>query len=305
MSSTLAQKPKPSIRAYKTQYAFNNSFYTYRTRVVNFQNVGTLTPVAGATASNCPRGRVLYEKGSKLYPGANPGVSTYMVGVYDPVTFLSGYIDPASKVFTPMNEGKPHTTVILDAEGDIIFGKNPDNGETDQGPGVFTLANSYFGANVDASGNLLVMGDTGIVGNTDISGSLVVWGPGTFHDDVEIKGNLTCRGNITQIDLTDMTSEQLSVTNNGTGPALIVNQLGANDIMNIKDDGVSVMFIKDGGNVGFGKTNPAYTVDVNGILNALRIYENGFPLIPTGSVMEFAGASAPSGWFFCDGTAVS
>jgi hypothetical protein len=33
-----------------------------------------------------------------------------------------------------------------------------------------------------------------------------------------------------------------------------------------------------GGNVGIGKTNPAYTLDVNGILNASQILQNGAPL---------------------------
>jgi microcystin-dependent protein len=127
----------------------------------------------------------------------------------------------------------------------------------------------------------------------------------TVNDDVEIKGNLTCRGNITQIDLTDMTSEQLSITNNGTGPALVVNQIGPEDVMNIQDDGTSALIVKDGGNVGINTTTPAYKLDVNGTSNATSVFQASALLVPTGSIMAFISTSAPSGWLICDGSAVS
>ena len=73
----------------------------------NFVTIGTLTAVSGATAANCPKGRVLRENGRKLYPSANPGVTTYLVGVFDDKTFLNGFIDPNSAVFAPFNTDKP------------------------------------------------------------------------------------------------------------------------------------------------------------------------------------------------------
>ena len=90
-----------SRRAYVAATAFNNNFYTYtlNNSAVNDQPVGQLKPVAGATAGNCPAGRILRETGRKLYPGsANPGVTTLLVAVYDNISLLTGSIDPNSPV---------------------------------------------------------------------------------------------------------------------------------------------------------------------------------------------------------------
>jgi len=67
-------------------------------------------------------------------------------------------------------------------------------------------------------------------------------------------------------------------------------------------------------NVGIYKTptNANHKFDVNGTLNADKIYENSFQssavigtfqLIPAGSIIAFGGSSgaAPSGWLLCDG----
>jgi microcystin-dependent protein len=274
--------------------------FTYSTRIENFVTIGTLTPVGG---SNCPKGRFLFENGRKLYPGTHPGIQTYMVGVYDPVSFLNGIIDPNSKLFSPMNTDKSYAAQITDAARGV-FGTNPNGGvESDQGPGIMTLANCQFGANVDISGNLVTNGDSGVVGNLDISGNLVVHGTATF-EDVTVN-NLTIHGNATQIDITDMNSEQFSITNNGTGPALIVNQLGAQDIVHFKDDGATALIVKDGGNVGVGTATPGYKLEVNGALNANPIYQNGSVLVPPGSLMMYIAAAAPGGWLVCNGSAVS
>lgn len=54
----------------------------------------------------------------------------------------------------------------------------------------------------------------------------------------------------------------------------------------------------------YGKTDKAlYFKDSDGIEN--EIQTSLTPTIPTGSIMPFAGASTPSGWLFCDGSAVS
>ena len=43
----------------------------------------------------------------KLYPNAHPGVRTYMIGVFDSISFLSGFIDPDSPVFAVANNQIP------------------------------------------------------------------------------------------------------------------------------------------------------------------------------------------------------
>jgi microcystin-dependent protein len=271
-------------KSYISLYPFQNDFFKYTIQVTGSDSIstGVLTPVGG---TNCPKGRFLYETGRKLFPGVHPNVNTYMVSVYDPVSILNGFIDPNSKVFSPMNTDKPYSAQILNNINGI-FGINPNgNTESDKGPGVFTLANSEFGANVNISSNLTVNGNTTL-------GDLTV-------------NNLTIRGNATQIDMTDLSSEQFSITNNGTGPAFTVNQLGSSTIANFLQDSNSVLFLRDGGNIGINTITPNFKLEVNGTFNANTIYQNGFVLVPPGSLMMYIASSAPAGWLLCDGTAVS
>jgi hypothetical protein len=142
-------------RQYITTTAFQNDIFRYTTSLnpQTFQTTGTLTSLAAAgtaTAANCPANRILRENGKKLYPSGlyvanstqygapNPGVTTYMVGVYDPVSFLNGFIDPNSKVFAPYNTDKPEY---------VARGINPNgNTEVDQGPPVYTLGTVTSGS---------------------------------------------------------------------------------------------------------------------------------------------------------------
>jgi hypothetical protein len=107
--------PALSKRSYVSLAEFNSGLYQY-SYTINMQmekEVGSLTLNPAATALNCPKGRVLYENGKKLYPangnfrGANDGITTYMVGVYDPISGLNGFIDPNSPLFGLQNTDKP------------------------------------------------------------------------------------------------------------------------------------------------------------------------------------------------------
>jgi hypothetical protein len=87
-----------------------------------------------------------------------------------------------------------------------------------------------------------------------------------FHvvGDARIQGNLTVNGTYTQIDTDVNTTEQWLVTNDGTGPAAVINQLGTEDIFDVQDDGTSVFYIEDGGQIGIGTTSPGHKLDVDG-----------------------------------------
>jgi hypothetical protein len=146
-------------RSYITTTAFQNDIFQYTTTTnpTTFVVTGTLTSLATVgtgTSANCPANRILVENGKKLYPSGlyqannttygapNPGVTTYMVGVYDPASFLSGFIDPNSKVFAPYNTDKPDY---------VPRGINPNgNTEVDQGPPVYTLGSVTAGTTVSA-----------------------------------------------------------------------------------------------------------------------------------------------------------
>ncbi len=205
-----------SRRSYITLGAFQNDLFTYSTRVVDFVTVGTLTPVGG---SNCPKGRFLHENGRKLYPGVHPAVNTFMVGVYDPVTFLNGFIDPNCKLFAPMNTDKSYTAQITDSASGV-FGVSPSSGvERDQGPGVFTLANSQFGGTVDISGVLNVFADIQQYSYTHLPKyAVIMWGAAV---DTIPGGWLLCDGRTVTVNGVSVTAPNLSgrfVLSYGQGP---------------------------------------------------------------------------------------
>jgi hypothetical protein len=109
MSSIHADPRLRNKRHYIAAEAFNSFFYSYSTSMdpTTYVTTGSLGPVAGASASNCPQGRILREIGKRLYPDAHPGISTMMVGVYDANSGLNGYIDPNAPHFAVFNSDKP------------------------------------------------------------------------------------------------------------------------------------------------------------------------------------------------------
>jgi hypothetical protein len=97
-------------KSYVSTKAFNAEFYTYTASMnASFQNVGALTAVAGANSTNCPANRVLHLTGRKLVPGQHPNVSNMLVAVYDPVSFLNGFIDPSSSTFAKYDQNMPNS----------------------------------------------------------------------------------------------------------------------------------------------------------------------------------------------------
>ncbi len=107
----------PYQRSYKTQdqrtylsmTPFNTKLLNYSTSINSqFQTVGTLVVNPLATATNCPGNRVLHATGRVLVPGANPGVNVPLVGVYDAISGLNGFIDPADAAFGTYNTTLPN-----------------------------------------------------------------------------------------------------------------------------------------------------------------------------------------------------
>ena len=142
-------------RQYISTEAFNNDFFTYTvTTDANGLQTGTFTQVADATTVNCPAGRVLRDNGKRLHPGAHPNVTYAMIGVFDPQTFLSGYINPNSPIFAMFNSDKAYfaDTDLTPAAG---FGRGFDSnlsssGLINEGLAVFTNGNVIAGKQVYA-----------------------------------------------------------------------------------------------------------------------------------------------------------
>jgi hypothetical protein len=130
--------PQQPRTAYITTANYSNVFFSYTTSLnASYVTVGSLTTVSGVNSSNTPAGDYLYANGKKLYPGANPGISSFLVGVYSPTSGLNGYIDPNGSVFSPLHSGKPYQTQVQSSTGDYVY--NADNsGVEDSGVPVRT-----------------------------------------------------------------------------------------------------------------------------------------------------------------------
>jgi hypothetical protein len=77
--------------------------------------------------------------------------------------------------------------------------------------------------------------------------------------------NLVVLGDTVQLDTITSNTEQMVITNDGTGPALQVTQTGSQPIADFYDDGnVLALRIADGGLVGIGTTNPSQLLHVEG-----------------------------------------
>lgn len=163
-------------RQYITLAAFQNDIFRYVTTMnpQTYVTTGSLTSLATvgtATAANSPANRILRENGKKLYPsgilvansttvpGPYPGVTTYMVGVYDMISGLSGFIDPNSQVFALYNGDKPNY---------VPRGIDPKTGAVDQGEGVLTLGSVTAGTTVYA-GTAIGFGGVGYPGIVSVT----------------------------------------------------------------------------------------------------------------------------------------
>lgn len=154
-------------RSYIALRAYNNDIFSYTTSIVNdYETVGTLGAVAGANAGNCPQGRILTETGRKLYPGANPGITQYMVGVFDYATGLNGFIDPNSSAFTPQNTDRPYYFTSP--------GANSNDPNPNRAPPVFTRGDVLAEGILDLSGAAHMHGSVRIDGNLNLNGNLIL-----------------------------------------------------------------------------------------------------------------------------------
>ena len=169
-----------SKRSYVSILPFCNDFFSY-TKTTNSQLVttGRLEVLPGLTPTNCPQGRVLRETGRKLYPDANPGVTTYMVGVYDDQTLQTGFINPNSPVFGLMNTDKP--TYLTNG-----FDIGTFTGTSNVGNGTYSEGSHYAG---DLSGAFIGLGN-GIYDGTQGTLYASMYNNDNAYTAVEVGHNL-------------------------------------------------------------------------------------------------------------------
>ena len=83
-----------------------------------------------------------------------------------------------------------------------------------------------------------------------------------------IASNVSVIGDYVTLNTVTSNTEQMVITNAGTGPGLKVTQTGNESIAEFYDDGgVLALKIADGGNVGIGTAAPTAKLEVNGFIN--------------------------------------
>jgi hypothetical protein len=159
MASVYADPKLRSKRTYIATSSFNNQLYTYTTTMTppTYVTTGSLGAVTGATAAACPRGHLLRETGARLYPEANPGISTLRVGVYDADSGLRGYIDPNAPIFAVFNSDKPV---------EMVDGGDNNTATPHKGQPVYTTGDVIAEGEVVAVGQVRSSGVTNLTSIT-------------------------------------------------------------------------------------------------------------------------------------------
>jgi hypothetical protein len=168
MSSIRGDVKDAPRRQYIASGVFNQRIFTYSTYLDASKTTrGSLVVAAAANANNCKAGHILRENGKKLLKDVHPDLVdpnntsvsySYLVGVYDSNSFVSGFIDPNCPLFAPFNTDKSYSNDILTEAVDAATGL------TDEGPPVYTR-----GDIITTNGNM-----TATIGNiTATAGNIV------------------------------------------------------------------------------------------------------------------------------------
>jgi hypothetical protein len=230
-------------RSYLTARVFNNDFYSYNQTVngTTFQVSFALGSVPGATSGTCPVGRFLHETGRKLIPGANGGINSLMVGVYDPVSGLSGFIDPNCESFTIMNTDRSANLDVF--SGGVLqvddFAINPNGDTSDLANPVYTRGDVTALGQATITGNIRSLtGDiTAVTGNvvakeqvySSTVTTLTVDGSGVTSMDISLGQTFTVSSDIDfGLNATGMTGLAGAVVR-----VIITNPAGGTDPINV------------------------------------------------------------------------
>jgi len=113
-----------------------------------------------ATAAVCTAGAILRENGKKLHTGTHPDLIdpttglayTYLVGVYDVVSGISGFINPNAPYFSVMTTDKSYQDDLaayqVDAASNAIYG----------GSNYLNTNSQILGPSVNTAGSILTIG---------------------------------------------------------------------------------------------------------------------------------------------------
>ena len=211
MSSVSSSFPGVPRRQYIATDNFYRSIFQYSTYIdPTLATRGRLIVHPGAVDPKCPSGSILRENGKKLHSGTHPDLVdpntslpyTYLVGVYDVVSGLSGFINPNAPYFCVLNSDKSYQDDNDKYQVDESNYENPysNTGLQILGPGVNTAGTIYTTGYVEGSEvhapllfhtpGYLVSGPDTLL--RDVSNNLIPYGAGT----ILANSNITTNANI-------------------------------------------------------------------------------------------------------------
>jgi hypothetical protein len=205
IGAALTSAKNSSRLSYISVAAFNTVFLTYTTTTTNYVTTGTLTanvinPQTGVTVTSgdCPAGRVLRETGRKLFPDANPGVTTCLVSVYDRITGATGFIDPNSIYFAIYNVDKANF-LLQDTDEQVALGPPIYTGGTVTATGNITSTAGNVAATVGAvsAGTTVTAGTSVSAGTTVTAGGNITSTGGNISNGTNTSGDITSGRNTT------------------------------------------------------------------------------------------------------------
>lgn len=205
----------PPDKSFVATKAFKTEFYQYTaSRAADLSMVGALVLHPSAIGNSCPAGRVVHANGKRLVPGVNPmtefttsdaavaagttqaatvQAAKFMIGVYDPVSMLNGFIDPTSSTFAVYDKNRPASDYLVDLN---TSGVTPLQAESFGGqviipvtpPADVTLINNPFGINNTVIGIGIGSARTGRIrfdpGTTALVNTIGVTGSSIFANSV-------------------------------------------------------------------------------------------------------------------------
>ena len=124
-----------------------------------------------------------------------------------------------------------------------------------------------------------------------------------FHigSDLRVDGDFTVNGSLTTINTNATITHMLNVTNDGTGPAVVVQQTGAQPAMDVYDNTTLALRVANGGYVGINNTQPAQWLDVVGNMQSSGFQRSAYtiassPAATLTSALPNVGPGALLGW---------
>lgn len=174
-----------------------------------------------------------------------------------------------------------------------IYNWSTDNATNATADGDLTWAEGQAPSTVNNSARQMMVRGKELL--TDIGGSLTVGGTANAI-------TLTAQSAFTTVDNGRIVSFK-AMTDNTAATTLNVNAIGSKAVVKMTEAGEAPL---TGAEIQSGGIYTAqYTTALDGGSGAWLLMNPTLPLIPPGSMMDYAGTTAPGGWLLCYGQAIS